>query len=346
MGKRCDKGKPCGATCIERQDTCLKDAGEPIQKSLRSARNAIQGTKSSPYSLSPSVMAMGPNTSSVTQGTIKGILNGLNQESDSNKIDGIAKEKDINWRSVLSSGVSYVGGGHYGAFVSMPTNKLLPEGSRQGLRGQVGVKAGKIGENEVAALRVAGANDMGPKLIGARVSSTGEKDRGGNTVYNGVIAMSKVPAISYKRVPDEWGNLGSKSDMYWRGMANLHRLGIAHNDMHGGNVMLDSLGKARFVDFGLAQLSVKAALAEALGSLNWENWQFSASQTQGYARVARANLRNVERILASRGLSPMDIEAIKESGIRNRDDYYQRGAWAKISDRDARELIEAFYKGI
>lgn len=57
------------------------------------------------------------------------------------------------------------------------------------------------------------------------------------------------------------------ADVYWRAMADLHRLGIAHGDPHPGNLMVgDKTGKGRWVDFGLSQESSKAALAEALGA--------------------------------------------------------------------------------
>lgn len=348
MRKRCEKGKPCGATCIDRRETCLKDAAEPVKEALGSFRDSLR-ERSAPYSLSPSVMAKGygppQGPVGVIQGSIKGILNELQKEPDSQKVDGLVKEKDINWKEVLRGGVKYIGGGDYGSFVVMETDKLLPSG-RQGLRREVGVKAGRIGENEIEALKIVGANDLGPKFIGARVSTRPEKDRGGNNVYSGVIAMSKVPAISYRRTSDVVGTLGTKSDMYWRAMADLHRLGIAHNDMHGNNVMIDSLGKARFIDFGLSQISAKAALAEALGSLNYGNWQFSASQTEGLARIAQSNMRRVERFLLSKGLDSDDISNIIESGIRNKGDFYQNGAWGKITDKEAKEAIRLFYDGI
>lgn len=345
MGRRCEKGKPCGATCIERKDKCWVDAPRSLNDPLSLTRVRIQGRKSAPYSLSPSVKGGSYGPSTGAQVTAKGILNGLQQETSTNRQNGIVKEKDVNWRAVLSSGVSYVGGGDYGSFVTLRSESLLDK-EKDGVPKTVGVKAGRIGENEIAALRIVGANDLGPRLLASRISKIAEKDKGGNNTYSGVIAMTKVPAMSYKRAPETWGIYGSKSDIYWKAMAELHRLGIAHNDMHGGNVMLDSKGKGRFVDFGLAQISRKAALAEALGSLNWENWQFSASQTEGLARIAKANLARVERILESKGFSPMDIEGIKESGIRNKDDFYKRGAWGKLTENDAKQLIDAFYKGI
>jgi hypothetical protein len=47
-GKRqCQKGKPCGATCIERRDICQKELGDTIDRSTGLARNLIWSPKAS-----------------------------------------------------------------------------------------------------------------------------------------------------------------------------------------------------------------------------------------------------------------------------------------------------------
>lgn len=43
--RRCGKGKPCGATCIEKIKECLKDHSKQVSKSLGQARNFIQRAK-------------------------------------------------------------------------------------------------------------------------------------------------------------------------------------------------------------------------------------------------------------------------------------------------------------
>ena len=49
--------------------------------------------------------------------------------------------------------------------------------------------------------------------------------------------------------------------------AKIHRLGIAHNDMHSGNVMWDvKRRQMSVIDLGLARVDERAALIEALGT--------------------------------------------------------------------------------
>lgn len=345
MKRNCEKGKPCGATCIDAREICRVDLKKEL--SVSQVKGEIQ-SRSKPYTLSPSA-ANEQRTDKLagvaSQVKIKSILNGLREEGDYVKVDGNFGEKEIKWDAALSKGITYVGGGDYGSFVTIETEKLLGE-RKEGIRGLVGVKAGRIGESELEAIKLAGANDLGPKLLGARISSRPELDNGRRTFYTGVVAMTLVPAMAYSRYPEVLGVLGPKSDMYWRGVAALHRLGIAHNDMHGKNVFLNSSGVARFVDFGLAQLSSKAALAEALGSIYETNWQFAASRTEGLAKVARSNFSTVERILRRKGFNQDDIDEIRYTGIRRSLSSFEEGAWGKLSNKDAKELIEVFYKGI
>ncbi len=47
-GRRCDKGKPCGATCIERIKYCLKDHPERVSQALGKTRNYIERAKDDP----------------------------------------------------------------------------------------------------------------------------------------------------------------------------------------------------------------------------------------------------------------------------------------------------------
>lgn len=342
MSRNCQKGKPCGATCIERKDTCLKDAGQKVANSLTSTRDLVENRKSSPYTVSPSAKLKPGSISAQLEAKI--IFQGLKDEGNIRKVDGLVKEKDINWRAVLGSGTSYVGGGLYGTFVRMPYKILLGEESKQ--TSPTGVKVGKIGENEIEALKIAGNNGVGPKFLGARLSSRKEVDEDGNTTYKGAIAMTRVGAIPYSKANPTWGNFGNKSDLLWESAATLHKSGVAHNDMHGGNIRMSADGKAYFVDFGLAQVSFKAALAEAVGALNYSNWQFPGSVNFGHASTAKDNLWNVRLFLTKKGFNPDEIDEMFETGIRASDANYKEGVWGRLRDKDAKKAIEIFYEGI
>jgi hypothetical protein len=46
------------------------------------------------------------------------------------------------------------------------------------------------------------------------------------------------------------------------------------------------------------------------------------------------------------GLSNQEIGQIMGNGIRNKDDAYNQGVWAKISDEQAQSYINDLYKGV
>lgn len=357
MGKRCGKGKPCGATCIDRREDCLKDAGEPISKSLKSARDSVKG-QSATYKIAKSASPAALERIGVpkyeaqsirkAQLQARKVLNQLRNEGDSVvKTNGLAKEKDVNWRSILGSDAKAVGSGDFGSFASLPAEKALTSaGVAKVAEGRVGIKVGKIGPNEVEAIRRVGEADLGPKLVGARVSPI-VKQRYKIDGSDGAIAMTVVPGSSYRRSPNSVGGF-PKSEMYWEAMASLHRLGIAHNDLHGGNLLIDSVGpsKARIVDFGLAQLSNKAALAEALGSLSGTNFQFAAEKNKGHGLTVRANLPYIEQLLIEKGFSNREISTILQGGIRKKEKFFNTGAWAKLTEEEAKGLVNDLYAGV
>lgn len=340
MKKRCEKGKPCGATCIDRDKECLKGLPQSLTKPLGQVRGVIR--KPAQYKIAKSAEP----SARPSQLHARRVLISLENSSNVSITNGIVKEKDVVWSSILGSGVFGVGGGDFGSFISLPSYKLKPTG-RDNLPNEVGVKAGKIGLNEVKALKIVGDNDLGPKLIAAKESSEVKKVGKKFDVREGVVAMTMVPGTAYYRTPDSVRGF-PKSEMYWEAMANLHRLGIAHNDLHGGNVFIDPspMSKARIIDFGLAQLSPKAALAEGLGSLSGTNFQFAASKKVGHALTAKANLPSIELLLIDKGLSNAEISQVMRGAIRQKDSFFGKGGWGKLTDADAKEMIEWLYMGI
>lgn len=349
MNRRCGKGKPCGLTCIEREKHCLKDLGDIVSKSLGHVRKDLRD-RSPVYKLEKSSSA--DSSSRETQMRASRILNALRKEGDVVKTNGVVKEEYVNWRAFLGSNVRAVGGGHFGSFAIIPSDKLLPNVKKKGsLPDEIGVKVGRIGVNEVQAIKLAGKNDLGPKLISSRVSSDIKQIKiYGNETSKGAIAMTIVPGISYLFTPSKRadGFLVPKSELYWEAMASLHRLGIAHNDMHGRNVLVDINGpyRARFVDYGLAQLSSKAAMAEALGAISGKNYKFVASNTQGHAYTFKSNMKYVEQLLMDKGFNYKEIRTIMEGGIRKNIDFFNKGAWGKITESEAKSFINDLYAGI
>lgn len=197
MRKRCGKGKPCGATCIERDKECLKDAASSVSNSLKSARSAIYDIAKSASPAALKEMGLSPNEASSmrkTQLHARKILNNLRDEGKSVvKTDGLVRERDINWRSILGSDVNPVGSGDFGSFASVRSYLALNPGSTQKVaEGNLGIKVGKIGPNEVEAIRRVGQADLGPQLVGSRVSSVVKAGKRKIEGSDGAIAMTIV----------------------------------------------------------------------------------------------------------------------------------------------------------
>lgn len=238
------------------------------------------------------------------------------------------------------------------------------------------VKRGEVGANEAEILRKVGSLGLGPSLI---YGETGKKKKSYNgfTTYLGRIAMTRVdgkPLGKFSSPNDLFGGV-SVSDQYWRTRASLHRAGIAHNDAHGGNFFAGSSGKGKFVDFGMAQDNPRAALSEAIGGVMHRGRlpagailnqavgaDFQAQSQQfnpnsGFSRLRERmpdvlgrisdNLPRVENYLTQTlGMTPSQAAIVMASGIQNPDKFYTQGVWSKVSDSDARKMIDLLYEGV
>jgi hypothetical protein len=147
-----------------------------------------------------------------------------------------------------------VGQGEFGIFGTVDGEKFHPS-----LKGkEIGIKAGELGRREVESLKAAGETGIGPKLIASAQVGRGSKRQG-------FVAMEVVQGQTLAKLGKTASINGVKTvDAYWEARAAINKAGIAHNDTHKGNVIIDSTGKARFVDFGFGNKSELWAFAEAV----------------------------------------------------------------------------------
>lgn len=249
---------------------------------------------------------------------------------------------------------------------------MVPAGNlfRFGIKGDhpdgVGIKGGKIGSEEPSIIKRVGEAGLGPKLIAAKLNPT--PIAGGSDVRKGLIAMGIVPGMDMFsfRSSREMVNGVEIGQAFWRSRRDIHRMGIAHNDMHPGNVLIDGKGKARFVDFGLAQASFKAALAEAIGGVTRSDWQVNRWLVLGgdqaslegkppspaYNRM-NANWGNLRRAMKNDGFTDEEIRQIGSTGIRVGSESNPRasltaGPWQNpvLTDKKISEYIDILYDGI
>jgi hypothetical protein len=268
----------------------------------------------------------------------------------------LGKASEYDWDTNARSG----GHGKKGGFGS-----VLFEGDTV-------VKRGDIGEREIDILKKVGEKGLGPELIFGEVGARKEVFAGIN-IHSGRVAMSKVSGTEIKDFsnPDIRVAGSSVGDIYWSSRANLHRMGIAHNDAHGGNLIVGSDGRAKFVDFGLAQDNARAALSEAFGAmveksmipagavikgglqrdvqaLKVPNSGISSPKSEQPESLRRmvANVPRAKALLKSFGLNSDEIAQVMASGIRNPESFYNQGAWGKLTNEKALQVIETLYNGI
>jgi hypothetical protein len=292
-----------------------------------------------------------------------------------NKMGGVKLRREGDpkyngWSESSSPSALEVGFGSYGTVIMNPNGEF--------------VKRGILSEDEAKVLKKVGENDLGPRLIAADLN--GKVDNSSNDpnitsiehfgLRNGRIAMTRVkgePLGSFAYGPDENVFYGwTSSDIYWTAMSQLHRLGVAHNDAHPGNIMVDVIsGRARWVDFGMAQDSPKAALAEAIGAFAIDsqsrtrtvvqkmpsdasghfmagNWQTKESEVSGMRRALRAktpdDTQALERDLPVLARVRSNNEKVRET-LRNKFGLTEDEVGALYA-HGIRSPIETFNQGV
>jgi hypothetical protein len=269
------------------------------------------------------------------------------------------------WDGSYGSGAQRIGRGSFGLVVKNSDGTF--------------VKRGDISDKEADLIRRVEEKDLGPKLVAADIDGPPKGDKvPGYSMRTGRIAMSEVPGKTMGLAePDKkWGGRVNTADIYWKAMADLHRMGIAHNDAHPNNLIIDDAGKGRWVDFGFGQASPKAALAEAMGVFygtgQGGNWQtrgfkgtgvkvaeeaFSPGGTDSkewkqfkatYPVVSRVweNIKAAEDKLIELGLKKRELRDIGTQGIRSPLESFDKGVWGKLTDQQAQEILDTLYNGI
>lgn len=435
MAKRCQKGKSCGASCIERADDCYEGLSALIGRALISVRENLSGRKKSGEEANApgnqqqidkliKALDLGPS-GRMRVGRDIDELRKLASERKKELWREITKKRKIggakakaqeqvlmaeykNLKEALEGGPKNAGQGPSvrtkgsrikaksfdDSFVSTRLVKGSKDdfdwegsikGSSFGGKGAFGtvlfsgnsvVKRGEVGKNEADILNKVGRLGLGPSLVYGEI---GRKKSvfGGSDVHLGRIVMSRIEGTGLSKFSSagEKVNGTPVSDLYWRARAALHKSGIAHNDAHGGNFLIGKDGVGKFVDFGLAQDSAKAALSEALGGVVHRgvlpaganlpkrvNSDFQAQSQQfnanaGFSRIRERmpsslgkisdNLPKVtDYLVNTKGFSPTEAAQIMASGIRNPVGFYTMGAWSKLTDSDAKKLIDILYEGV
>jgi len=311
--------------------------------------------------------SVAPLTASGGTRYARGDAQDFDQDLSSGKLQRVGDKSYFGWTESYGSGAKAVGEGSYGTVIK---NK---DGTY--------VKRGAISDTEADLIKELGKKDLGPNLVAADINGKHSwHNEDFVDIRNGRIAMTQVAGTPMGEQTGPSDNFGGKkaADVYWKALGDLHRLGIAHNDAHIENIMVDDKGKGRWVDLGLAQKNPKAALAEAYGAFsrgarqdsskvgNWQTPRWDATGIKEWSKEEAfrpgsgeffqwkypvfgrvlANQSKVADELRQMGFSKGEIAQIQNTSIRSPLSVYEEGPWAKLSNAQAQKLINTLYDGI
>jgi len=216
------------------------------------------------------------------------------------------------------------------------------------------VKSGQLGQYEAQALEILKGSGVAPELYGQQLSKTakeGAVDEGlGGHVKErkGYLGMSEAKGMPLMMRYGKQADDEVVMNEFLRVRKEIHTRGVAHNDMHAGNFFYDSVSKkGSLVDFGLAVVDSRAALAEAMGTFggDWQS-EITVSQLGGgqmpQSLVFKKNLANVKKIMKrERPLEWSEFES--QVGIRGRVKDFDA---TELSQADAQRYINMLYEGL
>ena len=213
------------------------------------------------------------------------------------------------------------------------------------------VKRGQIGENEAYALKLLEGTGVAPKYLGAKITDEkGKKVSWGLGAHvesaGGFLSMEAAagePAGNFAWAKEDEENRKKIASEYIRVRSQIHMKGVAHNDMHSNNFFFDSkTGKGSLIDLGLAQVSYRAALVEALGTFS-SDWQaerfsrrFDLMGSEEGKRLA-SNIKTVQRAIEKKhGLRV-------SADIRSSSEELRKKTFG-MSEEEAKSYVEMLYK--
>ncbi len=241
--------------------------------------------------------------------------------------DGYQDPGEIDW-FVEPNEAKCLGGGAYGDFYLCQKHNLPYDWE------YAGFKVGTLGKEEIPCLKLASDKGAAPLFYAARTKSIKDPCYPNLGRVIGQIAMETVSNGSEDVVDNP--------DHFWVALSKIHKIGIAHGDLHEGNIVVTDCGKPYVIDFGLATIDWLKCFQEALSFALMDNddaydgeW-FSCCHN---AELARINARAIKKILAER--FEMDARTIDSINYHIPD----RDA-KKFESQDFKHLVNLLYMGI
>ena len=325
----CRKGVQVGA----KEKAALKKAAKAGNKKAKLALDVVEG-KISKKDAAKALAAKArkeetkksaPKKKRVTKSVPPEMKAGALQISSS-KPEKIEEDGAKAMRKRFKDSKKELGAGAYGAV------KETAEGTV--------IKQGYIGKNEIAVQQKLADVDGVPKLINHAYTSKPFADRDGDR--KGFVEMQKARGDSLMSQQFKLDNPAVKGanatkiqDEYLRLRKELHLRGVAHGDMHEGNITWDGK-KMGVIDFGLSKPTYADALREALGTFD---------MAPGLIGGRPAFDPRGQGVLD--GLRRDGGNSAKMKQLQRKVESIQKKAEGRtITEKRAKQLIEELYDGI
>lgn len=249
--------------------------------------------------------------------------------------------------------------------------------------GQSVIKEGQIGRDELQVMDLLKDIEGFPKLLKGEFQSgfknlatwensgvtVNPSDAGnGDTFWStaeaakGRFAMSLAGGEQVSDAFYNWDDITAENvaSTFWQKMAAMHKKGVSHNDLHGGNVFWDEdEGEINILDLGLAKTNRLTALMEGIGSLNENNYQlwFGFAPDQLPAEMLEKLQENksalIERMADDYSGEEWEdevattLEEVMEGDIRLTDEKIEEITDAlQLDQEQLQEYIDILYDGI
>ena len=252
--------------------------------------------------------------------------------------------KGVNPISLFNESTNSLGRGGFGEA------RLTPKGV---------VKKGWLNRAEISAMEKLGDTGVTPKLLGYTFEGEWKpKLFPGMNVRRGYMLMEQAPGESLQKLIQFGGGLTEKQgasafESLMKARKKIHLGGVAHQDMHPGNILLDLKSKKlTVIDMGLSRVDSRAALVEALGVMpspigiigdfqssnlfTYFNEVSGAKKSETWKRF-RQNRKSVIAKLEAEGAGQTANASIRT---------LPKAVTDNLTSKRALELLEELYEGI
>lgn len=290
-------------------------------------------------------------------GNVKQVLSNI--KSNSSKVAAPSLFGDVAFGDYRGKSVAVKRMGNKGPMAAFQIQMMANQGMISAKTSDALIRAqNKLQVNEVQAAELAGKLGFGPKLVAAGDNTLITETAQGRPLVSqdrlqrylqgqGQRELAADPPKFFRKVAGlQWRGLTKGTDISTANkarlidnLARMHTAGIAHNDLHPGNVFISSKG-AQFIDFGTSERGGGAVASEFVRLMNKPRAGLQQAGGMGY------NLRTVNPEAYKRTESRLKLLIGKRVGSLTAADIQaavQKSKDSKTLEVSLQRIIDDYY---